>query len=50
MESLSPVTLLEPEASITHVKQWELVKGVEISSNDGKNIEVVVKKYIIKEV
>lgn len=49
METLSPLTLLEPDASIVHTEEWELIKNVK--RPDAKNefeIGEVVEKYIKK--
>ena len=46
MESLSPLVLLEPEAGITHVEEWELVKDIPSPTNDESSIAALVEKVI----
>ena len=46
MESLSPLTLLQPEGQITHIEEWELIGGVEAPSNDEAEIDEIISKYI----
>ncbi|GAF25218.1 membrane-associated lipoprotein [Moorella thermoacetica Y72] len=52
MESLSPLTLLEPEATVSHVEEWELIRDVavyfkdEIDAKDEDILEEMIKKYI----
>jgi hypothetical protein len=47
MESLSPLTLVEPNATLSHVEEWELIGDVEIPSNDEAEIDRVVKEHIV---
>jgi len=47
MESLSPVSLVEPNATLSHVEEWELIGDVEIPSNDEAEIDRVVKEHIV---
>ena len=46
MESLSPLTKLNPDESVCHVEEWDLIKGVDKPSNDEKEIDSIIKKYI----
>lgn len=48
MESLSPLTLLEPESTLTHVEEWELIQNVDRPSNEESSIDAIVKQYIVK--
>lgn len=45
MESLSPISMVEPDDSITHVEEWNLFDGVEKPNNEAE-IESIVRKYI----
>lgn len=47
MESLSPLTLLKPDCSVTHAEEWELVDNVDIGEGSEEEIQSVVDKYII---
>ncbi len=47
MESLSPVTKLEPDASISHLEEWELVGGVLRPDNNEEAIDQIVQCYIL---
>jgi hypothetical protein len=46
METLSPMTLLNPDETIVHTEEWELITGVDVPSNDENEIDKVVEKYI----
>jgi hypothetical protein len=46
MESLSPMTLLQPDETVAHVEEWELIEGVPVPSNDEGDIHRIVKEYI----
>ncbi len=46
MESLSPLTLVEPDATLCHVEEWELIGNVRMPSNDEAEIDEVVKAHI----
>ncbi|MGI9863055.1 hypothetical protein SDD30_16895 [Moorella naiadis] len=52
MESLSPLTLLKPEATVSHVEEWELIGDVavyykhEIDAKDEDMLEEMMKKHI----
>jgi len=46
MESLSPLSIVEPGESISHVEEWTLTDGVVLPSTDEKQIDELVKKYI----
>lgn len=46
METLSPLTLVNPEGELVHTEEWELVKGVELDSIDEDKIDGIVKKHI----
>jgi hypothetical protein len=49
MESLSPLTLLQPDSEIVHTEEWELIKGVERpEAKDECAIAEVVEKHIKK--
>ncbi|SNX55291.1 hypothetical protein [Thermoanaerobacterium sp. RBIITD] len=46
MESLGPMVKLEPEASTSHVEEWELFDNVKRPSIDEKEIDELIKFYI----
>ncbi|AYO31333.1 hypothetical protein D2962_12650 [Biomaibacter acetigenes] len=46
IESLSPFKILEPEDTITHVEEWELIKNVNMPSNNEEEIDKCVEKYL----
>lgn len=47
METLSPLTLIEPEDDIMHTEEWELIKSVpRPDRKDEKQIEDILSKYI----
>lgn len=48
MESLSPLKLVEPEETLTHTEEWELIGGIDMPSGGEEEIESVIKKYIIQ--
>lgn len=48
LETLSPLTKIEPEQEIVHVEYWELIKNVELLDNNEENIDRIVKKYIVQ--
>ncbi|HBM73962.1 MAG TPA: hypothetical protein DD429_00190 [Clostridiaceae bacterium] len=45
MESLSPLNEVMPDATISHVEEWDLIDGVD-KPRDESEIEAIVKKYI----
>lgn len=45
METLSPLTLLKPEASAEHVERWELFDNVPMPSNNEEEIEKIIASY-----
>lgn len=47
MESLGPFVTLEPGASTIHHETWKLFDNVERPTMDEKDIDEIVKKYII---
>jgi hypothetical protein len=49
METLSPLTMLQPDASIEHIEKWELFDNVPMPSNEEAEIEKVIKRYKAKE-
>lgn len=49
METLSPLTLLQPEAGVEHMERWELFDNVPMPSNDEGEIEEIIKRYKAKE-
>lgn len=46
MEPLSPLTALEPDESLEHVEEWELIEGEAVPENDDNQIGLIVEKYI----
>lgn len=48
METLSPLTMLQPEAGVEHIERWELFDNVAMPSNDEAEIEGVIKHYLSK--
>ncbi|QCX33913.1 hypothetical protein FDN13_09485 [Caloramator sp. E03] len=47
METLSPLTVLEPDEEIVHIEEWELIKSVvRPNGKDEYEIERVLKEYI----
>lgn len=48
IESLSPLTLLDPEASVSHIEEWELIDNVGMPTDNEDEIDLLVKKYIIR--
>jgi hypothetical protein len=48
MESLSPLTILEPGEEITHTEEWELFDGVDIKADEEEHVDEVKKRYINK--
>lgn len=46
METLSPLTLLAFEETISHTEKWELYPGVEPPSNKEKEIKLTMEKYL----
>jgi hypothetical protein len=46
MESLSPLTQVEPDATLSHMEEWELIGDVKMPSNDQDEIDEVIKKHI----
>lgn len=46
IESLGPVSKVEPEACVEHVENWELVDNVPTPEIDETVLENIVKKYI----
>ena len=46
METLSPLTKIEPGKAIEHIENWELYSDVELNSNDEEKIEKTLNKYI----
>ncbi len=48
MESLSPLKILQPQSSISHIEEWELINSVEKPEMDESYIDISVKKYINK--
>jgi len=49
METLSPLTVLEPETSVEHVEEWELFDNVPMPPNDEAKIGEITKRYIQKK-
>jgi len=47
MESLSPLTLLQPGETISHIEEWELIEGVKEPSNDEAEVDKLISKYVI---
>ncbi|MDF2634001.1 MAG: hypothetical protein K0R78_875 [Pelosinus sp.] len=45
LESLSPLTRLEPEATLSHEEEWELIQGVPMPDNDEASIDDIIKKH-----
>lgn len=45
MESLSPLTLLEPDEKVNHVEEWKLFDGVD-QAEDEQQIDAIVENYI----
>jgi len=45
METLSPLVLLKPEASMEHIEIWELFDNVAMPSDDEHEIEEVIGAY-----
>jgi hypothetical protein len=43
METLSPLTLLQPRESAEHIEEWELFDGVPMPSVDEREIEDILK-------
>lgn len=48
MESLSPLTLLKPDDTLTHVEEWELIENVPAPSNDEPDIDNLINVNIKK--
>ncbi|WP_207713292.1 hypothetical protein [Clostridium cochlearium] len=48
MESLSPLTMLEPEGVLNHVENWKLVKGLPFPGYDEEKLDSILGK-VIKE-
>ena len=46
MESLSPLTLLEPEDKVSLVEEWKLFDGLDQVPEDEQQIDEIVEKYI----
>ncbi len=46
METLSPLTLLQPEQSVEHSEKWELFDNVLMPSNDEDEIERILMPYL----
>jgi hypothetical protein len=46
MESLSPLTLLQPGDHVSHIEEWKLFEGVEQSTEDEEQIDEMVGRYI----
>ena len=46
METLSPLTELQPEDSITHVEEWELIDGVPPMPQTVEQMQAHIQKYI----
>lgn len=46
MESLSPLSVVQPDQTISHMEEWELIAGVAMPSNDEEELDRVVQKYI----
>lgn len=46
METLSPLVLLQPGASVSHIEEWKLMEGIELKSSDEEQIDQIVEKYI----
>ena len=46
METLSPLTLLQPEAVLEHLEVWNLFKNVELPDTNEATIDKLVKSYI----
>jgi hypothetical protein len=46
METLSPLVLLQPEASVEHKEQWELFDNVAMPSNNEEEIYNVITKRV----
>lgn len=49
LESLSPLTRLEPEATLSHEEEWELIQGVPMPENDEVSIDDIVRQYLKKQ-
>ncbi|KJS50558.1 hypothetical protein [Desulfosporosinus sp. BICA1-9] len=47
MESLSPLKLLKPGATVEHTEEWELYNDVELTLNNENEIDALVARYII---
>jgi len=45
METLSPLTLLKPEAAIEHLEEWELFDNISMPSNDEAEIEEIIRRF-----
>lgn len=46
MESLSPVTRINPECTLEHVEEWKLVKNVDLPRDQEENLSEIVKTHI----
>lgn len=46
METLSPLTTLLPEASLSHVEKWELVDDIETPTDNEEEIENLLGQYV----
>ncbi len=44
MESLSPLTMLEPESSLSHIENWKLIKNIKIPPDNKEEIDNIVSK------
>jgi hypothetical protein len=49
METLSPITLLQPGENVEHKEIWELFDNVPLPPDDEKTIEKIVESYKSKE-
>lgn len=46
METLSPLTYLEPDHTLAHIEEWLLIGNVDTPSDNDEDIGRMVKKYI----
>jgi hypothetical protein len=42
MESLSPLTRLEPDISVEHMEKWELFDNIQMPASDEAEIEKAI--------
>lgn len=46
IESLSPLTLLQPDKEITHIEEWELFDNIQSPIDSESKIDEIVSQYI----